>query len=270
MKIKINHQSPSAENFPVNKTGNNKKEDAKKTLGSPDIYYTLLIRPHGYRPRSGLLLCQYLTEKIPSFKKSARLLDIGTGENALVAIHAAKLGLKNIVAIDPDLTAYTWAKKNIRYNGLEDIISIYKKPIDRYCSREKFNLIVSNPPQMPVPKNMSKHDDGDRDGRLYVNQIIEFASASLKSDGLLILNVFDFLGVDKDSQNRLSLFSIMKKYGLKPKIVFKTPKIIKHNSHTFKNLSWINKMYPDYFFKKDRDGLNKHYIYTIEAIKIKR
>ena len=53
--------------------------------------YELPIRPGGYAPKSGLLVAKIL-EEMPVQDKL--VFDIGTGETALLAIHAAALGAR--------------------------------------------------------------------------------------------------------------------------------------------------------------------------------
>ena len=132
-------------------------------------------------------------------------------------------------------------------------------------SEHKYDLIYSNPPQLPVPINISLHDDGGIDGYDIINQIINFAKNNLNKKGKLILLVFDFLNVKKSFNGKKILLHKLSREGFHAickKIVFKK---IRKGGGVEKNLKWIKKQYPLYNFKKN-NGLG-YLITIIEAIK---
>jgi ribosomal protein L11 methyltransferase len=70
-----------------------------------------------------------------------KALDVGTG-TGILAISCAKLGIKNVVAVDLDSQAIEIASKNISINGVADRIEIINRDISIY--KGTFDLIVAN------------------------------------------------------------------------------------------------------------------------------
>ncbi len=68
-------------------------------------------------------------------------LDIGTG-SGILAITAAVLGIKRVLAIDIDPCARKEARENIIANDLQNRISVCNEPVDKIA--ERFNLIIGN------------------------------------------------------------------------------------------------------------------------------
>lgn len=69
------------------------------------------------------------------------MLDVGTG-SGILAIYAAMLGARNIVAIDTDPEAVRWANRNIALNNLHNPIEISNKPLELW--KNPFSLIAAN------------------------------------------------------------------------------------------------------------------------------
>lgn len=224
--------------------------------------YTLAMRPGGFVPKTGIILCQYLgTLKI----KGASVLDIGTGESALLAIHCATLGASIVEAIDIDEVAVEWAEKNLVANNLISKVKLRKKSLYSHQGANKFDLIVSNPPQMPVKENRSIHDDAGRDGKSYLHGLIKLASRHLKPGGLLVFAAFDFLGVDTAYNKQFSLFKILRRNYFSPQIVLRVKREVRHSSYTARNLNYIKKIYPKYVFRKDTSGNCYHDLVIVAA-----
>lgn len=235
-----------------------------KNIKNLVLDYTLVIKPNGHSPKTGILLCQHLSS---ISVKDLNVLDIGTGETALLAIHLAKLGVKKIVAIDTEHSAAMWAKKNVEFNNLTKKIIVKEIVAQKYKSDFKFDLIISNPPQMPVRKFRSFHDDGGRDGKSCIRQIIKFAAKALNKGGILLFTSFDFLGINKSYNNNPPIFNLLTRYSFTPQIVKQYTKTIKPLSYTEKNLYWIKKQYPQYKFYKNKKGLRQCKFFIISAKK---
>ncbi len=75
------------------------------------------------------------------FKAKESLLDIGTG-TGILAIYAAILGIKRILAIDIDPVALKWARHNVDLNKVSDRVALSSQQVSNIC--EKFSVIVAN------------------------------------------------------------------------------------------------------------------------------
>jgi ribosomal protein L11 methyltransferase len=69
------------------------------------------------------------------------VLDVGTG-SGILAVAAARLGARSIVALDADPIAVAAAADNIRRNGVESVVRLRQGSID--VLEERFALIVAN------------------------------------------------------------------------------------------------------------------------------
>ena len=72
-----------------------------------------------------------------------RVLDVGTG-SGILAIAAAGLGARAVIAVDVDDVAVEGARENIGRNGVDDRIRVYHGPIDHSAVTGTFRVIVSN------------------------------------------------------------------------------------------------------------------------------
>ena len=73
------------------------------------------------------------------------VLDVGTG-TGILAIAAARLGASCVMAIDSDADAVALARRNVRRNGCESVVSIGHAGIDANWlrGRARFDLVVAN------------------------------------------------------------------------------------------------------------------------------
>lgn len=84
-------------------------------------------------------MCVQLIEK---YYHGGTLLDVGTG-SGILAIAAARLGAKGIVAVDIDPDAVRVAKENVAHNGLEDAILVKQGDLLQGLSQQ-FDFAVAN------------------------------------------------------------------------------------------------------------------------------
>jgi release factor glutamine methyltransferase len=223
----------------------------------PEDSFQLKIKPNGYTPKSGIFLCQSICPLV----KNKSVLEIGTGETGLISVFSSKHGAKNVTAVDIDKDTVGWAKLNGRLNNLNNIdwlVSDIYSQIDK-----KFDLILSNPPQMPMTIN-SPHDSGGKDGRDLIDKIITGAPKHLNKKGSIILLVFDFLSVDKQYGENTTIFELLKNNGFVPSIISEIEKTIRPGGKTFESINDIEKYYPKYHFGKDKFG---NPCYQIQIVK---
>lgn len=229
------------------------------TLVHKNPYYKFSLRPKGYIPKSGLLLRDYLLA-LPQQVSSA--LEIGVGELAFIPISLIMhKKAKTVDCFEADDLAITWAKKNISHNRIEDKILVYKdwsNALDK-----KYDLIYSNPPQMPVEVNRSLHDDGGKDGYQVIRKIIDYAKNHLEKNGTLVLLVFDFLNAERSYNNKETLLDILGQNGLYGTVKNRFLVKIRSGGKTEKQLDWIRQQYP--LFNFQIDGSLGHSTIIIEA-----
>ena len=79
---------------------------------------------------------------IEAYYQGGTLLDVGTG-SGILAIAAARLGAKGIVAVDIDPDAVRVAKENVAHNGLDAMIDVRKGDLLQGLS-QRFDFAVAN------------------------------------------------------------------------------------------------------------------------------
>lgn len=137
-----------------------------------------------------------------------RALDVGTG-SGLLALALAKCGSGKVTAIDLNSDAVQSAEANAKRNGLAGKIRFECVDFLNWDPPHLFDLIVSNPPFMPMPGGSSIISNeimraiyGGVDGSVMVKAFAKKASTSLTADGRYIFglprfvdteSVFDFL-----------------------------------------------------------------------------
>ncbi len=75
-------------------------------------------------------------------KASSKVLDLGCG-TGILAIAAAKLGAREILAVDPDAEAVDTTLKNARLNGVEGSVTVVHADVSAAVGR-RFELILAN------------------------------------------------------------------------------------------------------------------------------
>jgi len=94
-----------------------------------------------------------------------RILDIGTG-TGLIALMLAQRSSAEIVALEPDHDSFLQACKNVSSSSWKGRIEVIETTIQEYSDKQKFDLIVTNPPYFadslknPDPrKSYARHND---------------------------------------------------------------------------------------------------------------
>ena len=125
-----------------------------------------------------------------------RVLEIGAGLG-IAAVLAARAGA-TVVATDVVPAAVEAIRLNAALNG----VTVDARLGDCYApvGTERFDLICSNPPQMPTPPGRERGDaaaaadNGGVDGWEILERIIAGAAAHLSPGGRLVFTIFAFLG----------------------------------------------------------------------------
>lgn len=166
--------------------------------------------PDGVQPpkAGSRFFCRHLNARA-----GERVLEIGAGLG-LAAVLAARAGAR-VVATDIVPEAVTAIRANAALNGVE----VDARLGDCYApvAGERFDLVCSNPPQMPTPPGPARGDasaaadNGGLDGWELLDRVIAGAPAHLRPGGRLLFTIFAFLG-------RATAFAKVEAAGLVPKI----------------------------------------------------
>ena len=214
-------------------------------------------------PRTGVLMCRFLDTLA---LQGQRVLDIGTGSSAILAIHSAKLGARSVIAIDSDKRVLGPARHNVHANSLAKRLKIEKGDVSTYRHDSDVDLILANLPFMPARSHRSLHDDGGRDGRMCIKALLDLAPRCLSGSGSMFFMVPDFVGVNRSYGADETLAAIAAKRGLKLTIARMYKMEVRTGSYTARHLDWIRTVYPRYPFGTTRSGLPTHLLYIVSAV----
>ena len=103
-----------------------------------------------------------------------RILDMGTGSGCIICAICKNIPNSTGIAIDKSRAALRVAKKNIKNLNLKNQIKLKHADFSNFKSREKFDIIVSNPPYIKYG------DTRVNDGAKFDPKIALYA----KNDGL--------------------------------------------------------------------------------------
>ena len=119
------------------------------------------------------------------FLKGASVCEVGCGSGVL-AVLAARLGASRVLGIDCDPKVLALARRTVRANGVE--VELVRGDLLAGI-RERFDLIVANLPQKPVPAGhrlpLGQH--GGRKGDALLRRFLPQAVRRLKRGGRLYL-----------------------------------------------------------------------------------
>ncbi|MGV8873777.1 MAG: HemK2/MTQ2 family protein methyltransferase [Rhodococcus sp. (in: high G+C Gram-positive bacteria)] len=144
--------------------------------------------PGVYEPQEdSLLLCDVAarTGVVPG----SRVLDMCTGSGA-VAITAALLGAREVVAFDISPSAVDCARTNAQSVGVE--VDVRLGSLAEAATLDLFDVVLCNPPYVPselVPTGIGLHRawDAGEDGRMVLDPLCHSAAALLAPGGVLLV-----------------------------------------------------------------------------------
>ena len=145
---------------------------------------------------------EILVEEVINIAKkinAKKILDLCTGSGAIAVSLAKYIEDSQITAIDISEEALRVAKLNARNNEVEDKITFIKSDLFENVVKEKYDIIVSNPPYIKkdVIKKLNKEVqkepnialDGGNDGLDFYREIILEGYEYLKFKGYMCLEI---------------------------------------------------------------------------------
>jgi len=143
-------------------------------------------------PKAGsLFFCRHL-----AVRPGERVLEIGGGMG-LAAVLAARAGAR-VVATDVVAGAVAAIRANALLNGVE--IDARLGDCWEPVHGERFDLVCTNPPQMPTPPGRERRDpaaaadNGGPDGWELIERVLDGARPHLYPRGRVVFSIFAFLG----------------------------------------------------------------------------
>ena len=213
---------------------------------------SIKVRPNGYIPKSGLLLIESLNKFNFSGKS---VIDIGCGETGIIAHYLSSRMATQVLGIDIDPIAINHVMNS------SNISSQINWMLGDFCSLEinQFDIMVSNPPQMPMSdinrkKLNNYHDSPGKSGQEMILNILTKSIHHLNQNGSVFMIIFDFLGIKETYNSLPSIESVVSRYGFSCDIIDTYPSVIRCGGQTETNLPWIKHFYPKYNFIKDDTG----------------
>ncbi len=157
-----------------------------------------------------------LLSAFANVRKKERVLDIGTGTGIIPILMEARYGGESYVGIEIQEDVADMASRSVKYNNLEDKISIdnadVKDALKLYGSGF-FDVITTNPPYMTVDKGLINPSDTKALSRhelsVKLEDIVSISSKLLKNKGR-------FYMIHRPAR-LVEIMNVMRKYNLEIK-----------------------------------------------------
>jgi len=177
-----------------------RQDDTSTTLGYQD---PVVIPFDGHRIRVERAPCvaapNYYTDAVlgalarwPGAPTS--VLDVGAGTGILAIAAALRWPDAHVDGIDVDPAAVELAARNVAANGLASTrCRMLLAAAGAYAPDRSYDLIVANPPQIPVPPGDENLSGAGPDGTVGALETLALTGRALTPDGQLLLALADFV-----------------------------------------------------------------------------
>ena len=157
-----------------------------------------------------------LLSAFANVRKKERVLDIGTGTGIIPILMEARYGGDNYVGIEIQEDVADMASRSVKYNNLEDKISIDNADVKdalKLYGFGFFDVITTNPPYMTVDKGIVNPNDTKALSRhelsVKLEDIVSISSKLLKNKGR-------FYMIHRPAR-LVEIMNVMRKYNLEIK-----------------------------------------------------
>ncbi len=150
------------------------------------------------RPETELLVEKAL-EVIPC-DVPCYAVDIGVGSGCIAISLALERPKLKVVGVDISLEALKVARYNASFHKVSDQVSLLNGDLLSMFGKERFDLVVSNPPYIKsseiesLDETVKKYEprvalDGGEDGFFYIEKIMDFSRQVLKNEGWCLIEI---------------------------------------------------------------------------------
>ncbi|MCB4204647.1 methyltransferase [Deferribacterales bacterium Es71-Z0220] len=167
------------------------------------------------QPKNGFRfsLDSVLLARFVSKKKAKYIIDIGSGSGVIALLLHKLYNFTNIDALEYQESMYHCLNETIKLNSCENIIQPINIDLKQYKPKNKYNIMVSNPPYRKSSSgrvcNAHEENIARFDDELGIIDIFKFAKSYLENLGSL------YISYDADLTEEL--LGNSRKYNLEPK-----------------------------------------------------
>jgi len=173
------------------------------------ISMKIIQKKEGFRFGVDAIMLAYFLK----LKSNANVLEIGTGTGIISLELAYHYKNSKITAVEIQKDMAFMSMRSVKYNQLEDRIEILNKDVKKLEGSSTFDVIVSNPPYMPL-----------NEGKISPNEIkalsrheIKLNLEELLSESKRLLKVGGSLNIIYRTNRFYELLSLLEKYSFSPK-----------------------------------------------------
>ncbi len=206
---KLNYYISEVEIEELKKTGKYTKKNIKKIINNyPSQYIIGYVNFYGYKilvnknvliPRYETETLVYKTLKYMKEKKirNPKILDLCTGSGCIAITLKKEVINADVTATDISSKAISLAKKNAKINNIE--IKYIKSNLFKKIKKEKYDVIITNPPYIPTREKLLKIVKYEprkalysgKDGTKLLLQILKDYKQYLKPKGILAIEIHE-------------------------------------------------------------------------------
>ena len=158
------------------------------------------------RPETEELIDWIITDLREKTAKNLSVFDIGTGSGCIPISIKKHLPKFDVYGLDVSKDAILIAKENASLNTVQ--VSFIEADILNYTTKQKFDVMVSNPPYIRLLEQKEMHQNvlsfephlalfvNDERPLIFYEKIADFAKTNLTENGLLFFEINEYLGLE--------------------------------------------------------------------------